>query len=479
MNGSLKTRTIRGLVWSFLSQGGKQFSQFVITTILARLLSPDDFGLLGMATVFIGLATLFNDLGVSGALIQKGDVEERHLSSAFWLNVATGIVLMLVLAGSSPLVAAFYSRPRLQNILIVLSLHYPIASLGIIQQTLLTKTMDFKKLAIRDLLAVILSGLAGIFFALSGYGVWSLVLQFLIWSMVQSFLPWILSPWRPRFIFSLSALKEIFPFSVRLMGSNLVIYLAQNVDYLLVGKFLGSEPLGYYTLAFKLMRYPIQNICQIVNKVMFPALSIIQKDVEKVRSIYLKLVRSVSLLTFPFLFGLFAVAPEFIRVVFGPKWEPAIILLRILIASGIFQSLVTFNGTIYLSQGRADIQLKMQVLGAVIVAAAVAAGLTWGVIGVASCYTVQSVLLLQVSLYVARRIIQLGSKEFYSQMIKPVIISLTILMALFIAKTILFLPAAFKLGVLGLLAVLLYGLLLMAIKEVTVNKNGIHLAALD
>ena len=247
-------------------------SQFIITVILARLLSPGDFGLLGMTTVFTGFVAIFNNMGISGALIQKQDADERHLSSAFWLNIAVGIVLTFLMIAASPLIASFYNKPQLEPIIMVMSLNYFLASFTIVQQTILAKNMDFKRLAARDIISVIAGGLVGITLAFCGFGVWSLVYQSITFTLINVILLWTVSPWRPKFIFSKKAIMDIFKFSVNLTGFNIVNYFGRNVDYLLIGKFLGAEALGFYSLAYKLMMVPLQNISWAISRVMFPAL---------------------------------------------------------------------------------------------------------------------------------------------------------------------------------------------------------------
>ena len=270
---NLRQKTISGLFWSFLSQGGKQASQIIITIILARLLSPDDFGILAMVTVFTNFAMIFSEMGVSSALIQKQDTHDRHYHSAFWLNILVGIGLTLIFMAASPFIAWFYKKPELTPILLVVALNFLFSSFTIIQQTILTKEMDFKSLAIRDIIAVILAGVIGIALAYHGFGVWSLVYQLIAFTIINALLLWILSPWRPKLEFSISDIKDIFHFSAHLTGFNFLNYFSRNIDQLLIGKFLGTQALGYYSLAYKIMLYPLQNISRVISKVMFPVFS--------------------------------------------------------------------------------------------------------------------------------------------------------------------------------------------------------------
>ncbi|MCA9407972.1 MAG: MOP flippase family protein [Candidatus Omnitrophica bacterium] len=431
---SLKKKTIKGLTWSGFAQGIRQICQFVFTAVLARLLSPDDFGLLGMATVFTGFVTIFNDMGLSGALIQRKEIKEDHLSSIFWLNIFVGIVLTLIMIGASWGIAWFYQKDQLQPILMFISINFFLSSFTIVQQALLTRQMDFKHLAIVETVALILSGVIGITLACHNFGVWSLVYQFLAFTFFKMILLWFLSSWRPRFLFTKQAIKDVFHFSANQTGFEIVNYFARNLDYLVIGKFLGAEALGFYTLAYKLMIYPLQNISWIISKVMFSTLSRVQDDLQKVRRIYMKLVKSISLVTFPMMFGLFALAPEFVLTVFGEQWEPIIPLIRIFCACGVVQSVGTTVGNILLSQGRADLQFKLQLLGTVIVTIAIFIGLQWGTVGVALAYTIQSVFWVHGTLYLATRLIQLDFKVFYASLLNSYFVGLFIFLVILFIK---------------------------------------------
>lgn len=433
---SLRKKTIKGLAWSAVSQGGKQISQIVVTMILARLLSPEDFGLVAMATVFTNFALIFGELGLSSALIQKQDIDDRHLSSAFWLNLIGGACLTVFFIIAAPFIAAFYHKPQLQPLLIVMSLNFILTSFTIIQQTIFTKEMDFKPLTIRDIASVIVAGIVGIFMAFHGFGAWSLVGQLLTFSFVNGILLWTMSSWRPKFIFSKEAIKDIFHFSANMTGFSIVNYFARNVDQLLIGKFLGTEALGYYSLAYKIMLYPVQNISAVIGKVMFPAFSKIQHDLEKVRSAYLKMVKAISLITFPLMAGLFVLAPEFVRFVFGTKWEPIIMILRIFCVCGVVQSIGTTVGNIILSQGRSGLQLRLGMISIFFVFLAVLLGIRWGVAGVAIFYTCEQILWFFYVQKISNQLIKLENRRFFSVFKKSLLIGVFLCLCVYLVKCI-------------------------------------------
>lgn len=409
---TLRQKTISGLSWTGFSQISKQAIQFIITVILARLLSPDDFGLLGMATVFTGFMTIFSEMGVSSALIQKQDTTEEHYSSAFWLNVIAGIVLTGLLFVLAPFIAVFYSRPELTAILRVMSLNFVLSSFTIVQQAILSKEMNFKALAIRDLLAVVGSGVLGVSLAINGFGIWSLVFQFLAFSLINSVLLWVLSLWRPKPVVSFAAIKSIFGFSMNLTGFNLVNYFSRNVDYLLVGKFLGSEALGFYTLAYKLMLVPLQNFSVVIAKVTFPAFSKVQSNLELIRSTYLKMVRLIGLFAFPLMIYLFYVAEDFVIIAFGMKWEPSIAIIHIMCFCGMIQAVGTTVGNIRLALGESRLHFQLGILNAIIVAICISLALPAGIKAVALIYTLFSWIWYHYSAHKSLQLINISAWKF-------------------------------------------------------------------
>jgi len=477
---NLKQKTLKGLAWTGGAQGGKQISQFMIIAILANLLSPDDFGLLGMATFFTGLISIFNEMGFSNALIQKKNITDRHYSSVFWLSIIIGIFLFLLMIPLSFPIAGFYKEPRLRPILILLSLNFIIFSFGLVQKAILQKEMEFKKIAVIDLTAILSGGVVGVFLALSGHGVYSLVYQLIVFTSMDMVLLWFFSKWRPRLEFSLSAIKDIWGFSLNLTGFNIINYFARNLDYLLVGKFLGAQALGFYTLAYRLMTYPLQNISWTIMKVMFPALSKIQDDLERVRFAYKKMIKAISLATFPMMLGLFALAPEFIHLVFGPKWAPVVPLVRIFCICGLIQSIGTTVGTIVLSQGKAKLHFQLGVLFTIFITIAILLGLHWGIVGVALFYSVFSIIWIHgVNFGVSSWLIKLKYSQFYAQLVNSYLMSILMMLIIFLAKQ--SIPSYQPLGLVSLIGIgaMTYLGLLFLTGELGIRNKTLFLKVLD
>jgi len=284
----LKEQAATGLKWSAASQGSRQGVQLLTTLVLARLLHPSDFGLLGMAMIVIGFVMLFRDLGTSAAVIQKKDLNEEILSSVFWANVFIGIAITIALYVSAHWVAAFFKDPRLTPIVKILSFSFLFACLGILQQSLLERVLAFPRLARIEIASTLVGSVVGISMALLGFGVYSLVYQSLSTILVNTVLLWIFGRWRPRFVFRWQVLGEIGGYSANLTAFSVLNYFTRSADYFLVGRFLGAQALGYYTLAYRLLIFPLQSISVMIGRVVFPVYSQLQDYEERFQREFLK-----------------------------------------------------------------------------------------------------------------------------------------------------------------------------------------------
>lgn len=412
---TLTKRTIKNVGWSGVSQAIRLLGQFAITAILARLLTPKDFGLIAMVVVFTNFVTVFRDFGLAAALIQREEPTEEHLSSMFWLNILTGLILALVLSALAPTIANFYHEDKLVLIIIVLASTFFTSSFGIVQNALFMKELNYKSIAIIWTLAVIISGAVAVILAYNGFGVWSLVYQQVVSSIFLGFLPWAFCKWKPKFLFRWRKIKELLGYGLHLTGFNLVNYFSRNLDNLLIGKFLSSTSLGFYNFAYQLMTFPLNSISSTIGQVMFPSLSIIKNDKEKVRNAYLKATSYIAVVTFPLMLGLLAIAPQFIRVIFGAQWERSIFLVQILAIIGLIQSISTTVGWIFQSQGRTKIMFWWGIITTVILAGAFVLGLRWDIEGVAIAYAVTVILLTYPSFLITFKLIDLRFSQFIKQ----------------------------------------------------------------
>jgi PST family polysaccharide transporter len=412
---NLKAKTIQGVGWSGISQFIRLLFHFITTVILARLLTPEDFGLLAMTVVFTNFVMIFNDFGLTAALIQHKKTNEEHYSSIFWVNISTGFILTLLVIALAPTIANFYNETRITAIVSVLALTFFISSFGIVQNALFAKKLNFKSLATIEVLAVLISGIMAIILAFSEFGVWSLVWQQIVYSFIATILLWKFSNWRPKFLFKWQRVKELLGFGMNLIGFSFVNYFSRNFDNLLIGKFLGSTSLGFYNLAYKLLLFPLSNISQTIGRVMFPSLSIIQNDKNRVCSAYIKTVRYIATITFPLMFGLLLTAPQCIRIVFGSQWERSIFLVQVLALVGLTQSIASTVGWIYQSQGRTDIMFQWGIFSSFIVSVAFIIGIRWNIEGMTVAYALAGLLLLYPNFVIPFKLIDLKFIYFIKQ----------------------------------------------------------------
>jgi len=433
---TLEQKTIGGVKWSGISQFMRIGTQGLTSVILARLLLPEDFGLLGMALVFTGLVAIFNDMGIGSAIVQKQDVNQKDLSSIFWFNLLIGALAMLILILAAPLIARFYGQNSLTSIISVMSVSFLFTSLSMVQNSLLLKELRFKKLTLLELTSTISASLLGISMAFLGYGVWSLVVQNVSMTFIYAALVWITEHWTPKLHFNWKDIKTIIGFSANLSGFSLLNYFSRNADYLLIGKFLGATALGYYTLAYTMMLFPLSNISSVLSKVMFSALSQIQHDNSKFKLFYLKSTKYIAFVSFPMMLGLFAIADEFVLVVFGTKWVPVIFLIKVLSIIGLMQSIGTTVGSIYLAKGRTDWMFRWGIFASIVAVGAIAIGLRWGINGVAVCYAIATLLLTYPNFAIPFRLIDLRFTDLVLNLKKEIATSLIMFVIVMVIVTI-------------------------------------------
>ena len=391
----LEGRTVSAVGWSAGGQAVSQLIHFALSLFLTRLLLPEDFGLVGMTAVFIGLAAVFAESGLGAALVQREEVEERHLATVFWAQLAAGVLVAAVVAAASPLVAAFYREPRAALVMVVTSANFLLAGIGPVQRAILTRTLRFRPFAIIEAVSLLISGGVAIALALLGAGPWAIVVKGLVSNLVTSGGLMIAVRWRPVGGFDRQAFNELFGFSRNLIGFKLINYGIRNVDNLLVGRFLGARALGIYLRGYGILLLPSRQISRVIGNVMFSSLARLQSDPARVKRAYLKTISVIALVAMPAMAGLAVVTEEAVLVLFGPKWEDAVPLIRLFCLSGILESVGTTTGWLFQSQGRTDLLFRWGIFASVFPLAGIAIGVAQGtVFAVALGYVVGSWLLL-------------------------------------------------------------------------------------
>jgi len=359
---SLKQKTVSGLLWSFIDQFANMGLTFVVGVILARILSPREFGLIGMITVFIAISESFINSGFSQALIRKKDCTQNDYSTVFFFNLIAGIFFFVMLFISAPYIAKFFNEPELKKIVQVLGFVLIISSFTIIQRTILTKRIDFKLQARISVIASISSGIIAIFMALKGFGVWSLVAQKLSREAFRSALLWFWNKWMPEMIFDKKSFKELFGFGSKIMLNGLLDTLFQNINHLVIGKYYSAQDLGFYTRSTMFRNIFSRNLNSIIGRVTYPVLSQMQDDKKRLKLNYQKIIRGTMFITFVLMLGLASVAEPLIITLIGEKWRQSIVYLQMLCFAGMLYPLMGLNLNMLQVQGRSDLFLKLGII---------------------------------------------------------------------------------------------------------------------
>ena len=371
-NRILVSATIKGTAWNYLIFGLSKGVTFVATVILARLLSPDEFGLMALGLIVIGYLDTFSGLGVENVVIYKQDNVEHNSNVAFTLGLVFNTIISVTTFLIAPLVATFFNDPRVTDIVRALSVVFIIWGLGNIHAARLKKELQFRQTLLPELGKSLAKAVVSIGMALAGFGVWSLVWGQIAANLAASALYWLVYRWRPRLTIDTKTSRQLLGYSSQTVLSEFMGAILTNIDYLIVGKRLGPENLGLYTMAFRVPELLIINTCYIVSNALFPAYSKLQNDPESLRKGFLLTLRYIALYTVPVGLGMFIVTPEFVKVIFGDPWIPAVPVMQAISLYAVIYSLSFNAGDIYKAIGRPDI---MNILG--IFKLAVAVPLLW------------------------------------------------------------------------------------------------------
>jgi PST family polysaccharide transporter len=416
-------------MWSGLSSAITTALRLIIMGLLAWLLEPEAFGMIAAAVFFVDLGNIVYELGLGAAVVQRKEIDAIYLSTAFWASLAVGIVLTVLMVGASPAIAAYYRIPQVQSIVTALSLGFIITPLGLINRVILQRELDFRRVAFAEIGSVLVMGAISISLAWLGFGAWSLVWGTIAQKAAAVILLWWLVPWRPSVAWSAYAFRDMFGFGIYITGERFVNYLANNVDYLIVGRWLGKDALGYYSLAFQLMSLPLTRISLLVSRVMFPAFSRVQDEEQRFQRGYLSTIRYVALLSFPMLAVLFWTAPEFLTLLGGgDKWEPAILPLQIMCIAGMIRSVVSTVGSVLKAKGRPDIGFRWNLIWLVATAAGVFVGSRYGIVGVAWAITVITIIVTPFIQGITNKLINLSWRRYFAAL-QPAIIAVVVVSA--------------------------------------------------
>jgi O-antigen/teichoic acid export membrane protein len=476
---TLKSKTVSAMILTFSNAIGTQFIQLIYQIVLARLLVPEDFGIIGMVTVFIALSQVFIDSGFSSGLIREKNSTQEDYSTIFFFNLIVAIVLYFALFVSAGIISEFFREPQLIRIIRVLSLVLIINSFGLIQRTMLTKSINFKAQTAADIIAAVLSGATAIIFALLGYGVWSLVIGKLTLQFSQALILSISNRWVPSLVFSFSSFKRLFSFSWKLLLANILSRLYENIYYLVIGKVFSTRELGFFTKAKEFKDVAESSITSSIQKVSYPVLSNIQDDAERLRRGYKKMIESSAYIAFPVMLGLASIAPQMLRILLGDQWVPAIPYFQILCLGGMLYPLQAINLNILQVKGRSDLFLFISILkkftGLSLIAVVIYFNL--GMMGLMRLMVVNSCISFILNSFYSKKLVSYSTfeqiKDIFIYFIMSILMSASILfLSSFVNVNILllnFLQIAFGVAFYVLLSIILKLKVFYEIKDILIS----------
>lgn len=405
MTEQLKSKTLNALSWSFVESIGARGVQFVIGIVLARLLLPEQFGLIGMLAIFMAVAQAFVTSGFGAALIQKRHPTLIDTCSVFYFNIVVGLIAAGLLCLVAPWIAAFFRETMLTSLTRALSLTIVINSFGAIHNAMIIKQINFKTLTKVSLIGSLLSGAVGITMALRGFGVWSLAVQQIASSLFGTVLLWVFSTWRPALVFSLKSLQGMFGFGSRILVSGLLDQIFNNIYLVVIGRLFSATELGFYTRANSLQELPSQTLGHMVGRVTFPVFSSMQDDRDRLKSGMNKALTTMALVNFPMMIGLAVVAQPLVVLLLTEKWVECVPYLQLLCVVGLLYPVHLINLNLLQALGRSDLFLRLEIIKKGLIVVNIAVMWRWGISAMISGMIVVSMINFYLNGYYTGRFI--------------------------------------------------------------------------
>lgn len=459
-HGGLGTTAVRGVSWTLLGSWSGAAVQIATTVVLARLLTPRDFGLMAMALTLTVLVTQFRQLGLSQAVVQRVDLRWEQVNALFWVNALAGVVLAALVAASGVPLAAFYSEPALVPICLALGAGFVVSGLSVQHGALLNRAMQFRRIALRNLSAGVISSAAAIVAALAGLGVWALVVQNVSALVLATVFNWTAVPWRPAPPRQLRAALPLLAFGAHVSVANMFHTIARQADNIVIGRFLDSGALGLYTRAYSLLMLPLTQLKTPVQAVMVPTLAALQEEPDRYRTAYRVAISGLAHLGMPVVVLLSVSAHEVIDVMLGAQWSGAAPIFQCLALAGFIQLVSTTTGWIYTSTGRGRAYATWAVVSGVVTVAGFAVGVRWGALGVAASYALTQLLLVVPAFVYACRDTPVASRDPLRAAARPAVVAVGVLAAALVARSLVVDEVS---SVLTLLVVVLSGALVWGV----------------
>ena len=421
---SLTKKTIKGVIWSVLERFSVQGIHFIVTLVVARLLTPRDFGVVGMMAIFLAVAQSFIDSGFSQALIRKNNRTDVDCSTVFYFNIIVSAILYLLLFFLAPWIAEFYEEPQLVSITRVLCIVVVINSFSVVQRAILTSSLDFKTQTKASLTSSLLSGVAGVIMAIKGFGVWTLVWQQLLDAGICTMLLWFLSKWRPVLIFSWKSFKDLFSFGSKLLASGLIDTIYTNIYPLIVGKVFNASSLGFYTQADKFVKLPSSNLTTVLVRVTYPVLCGIQDDDNRLEINYRRLLRVSAFIIFPLMCVLAGIAKPLINVLLGKEWAFSATLLVPLSFAMMWWPIHAINLNLLKVKGRSDLFLKLEIIKKIIGVSILLASIPFGLVFMCYSSVISSLICLFINTHYTSKFLNISIISQMSDLLGSFVISM-------------------------------------------------------
>ncbi|WP_270656146.1 MOP flippase family protein [Aeromonas sp. Y293-4] len=409
------------LKWVALAKVIQIGLQLISLTVLTRLLDPSEYGLMAMATVVTNFTLILRDLGTAAAIIQRKELDQTIKSTVFWLNVIMGSSIALMIFFASPLIAHLFNEPALMQVLLWLALSFPIASLGTAQQALLERESHFRTVAGIEICASAVALIVALGMAYQGFGVYSLVGQTLVTCSISTFLLWRSAHWRPSLIFAKSQLRQLLGFSGNLTAFNLINYFSRNSDAMIIGHYFTAAVLGAYSLAYRVMLFPLQSLTSVVSRSLYPLMSRKQDDPAQIKAMYLKVLTFIASITAPMMAGLAMLRDPFVVITFGAQWSLVPSILLWLAPTGFIQSLLSTTGSVFMAHGKTKLLMKLGLLGAILQVSAFVIGSQYNVQALAMFYLVANILNALPVMYYCMKTINCSLRELFIRLAAPII----------------------------------------------------------
>jgi O-antigen/teichoic acid export membrane protein len=431
---SIKHKLLSGTVWSSIESISVLGIQFVIQIVLARLLSPETFGVMAMLAVFLSFGQIFIENSLAIALVQKQDRTEVDYSTVFFFNVGVSIILFLTLFFSAPLIARFYKTPVLVMVTKVVSFNFLINLFGSVPKALLTIMIDFKSQTKASLMAVVISSIAGIWMAYSGYGIWALVFQNLLYNGVKALLLWVLSKWQPQMAFSVNSFKQLFSFGSKILFASLISMVLGNFYKMMIGKRFAAQELGYYSRADQFAQISSVTLIGSISRVVFPVMCKIQHDDEQLLNVFFGFLRVTTFIISPLMIGLAALSEPLIRLLLSEKWMGAVLPLQLLCLYYIWYPVYYINGIMLPVKGRSDLSLRAETLRLLAGLVIFFASFLFGITIIYAGLIVTSVICLYISTYFTKKYFNISQFQQMKNIMPSLFLSISMGCVIFLLK---------------------------------------------